>query len=248
MALRGVLFDMGGTLLHFSPPGESWERMEKLGALGVYRHLSEQKYLLPPEQEALELAWTYARDLWGDLNAHSPKNLKLGYQMGLLAGQWGVANLGEEITEALALAYMAAVRAYVRPLDGAAETLSALRARGLRVGLISNTMWPGTNHVPDLEQHGLIDYLECLIFSADVEVWKPNKEIFQLGLEKFDLLPNEAAYVGDSMYFDIFGAQQAGMRGVWIEQPSPWLPDVKVTPDATIKILPELLDVVDGWM
>jgi putative hydrolase of the HAD superfamily len=108
-------------------------------------------------------------------------------------------------------------------------------------------MWPGASHLPDLEQHGLIGYLEHLIFSADVETWKPNKEIFQLGLAEFDLAPDEAAYVGDSMYFDIWGAQQAGMRGVWIEQPYPWLPDVQVTPDATIKTLPELLDVVDRW-
>jgi putative hydrolase of the HAD superfamily len=247
MPLRGVLFDMGGTLLYFSPPGESWERMEKIGALGVYRHLIELKYVLPPEQEALEVAWNYARNLWGDLNSYPAKDLKLGYQMGLLAGQWGISGLAADLTEALALAYMNAVRIYVRPLEGAVETLRALRERGLRVGLISNTMWPGASHLPDLELHGLIDYLECLIFSGDVEAWKPNKEIFQLGLSEFDLAPDEAVYVGDSMYFDIWGAQQAGMRGVWIEQPSPWLPDVKVTPDATIKTLPELLTIVDKW-
>jgi putative hydrolase of the HAD superfamily len=248
MALRGVLFDMGGTLLYFNPPGESWEGMEKIGALGAYRLLSEQNYLLPPEQEALELAWTYARDLWADLNAHPPKNLKLGYQMSLLAGQWGIADLAEDIIEALAQAYMTAIRTHVRPLEGAVETLCALRERGLRVGLISNTMWPGVIHLHDLEQQGLMPYLEHLVFSADVEAWKPNREIFELGLVALDLAPDEAAYVGDSMYFDVWGAQRAGMRGVWIEQPFTWLPDgVEVIPDATIKTLPELLDVVDDW-
>ena len=32
MGLRGVIFDMGGTLLHYSPPGQDWESMERLGA------------------------------------------------------------------------------------------------------------------------------------------------------------------------------------------------------------------------
>ncbi len=36
MPVRGVLFDMGGTLLHYSAPGANWEDTEKIGASGVY--------------------------------------------------------------------------------------------------------------------------------------------------------------------------------------------------------------------
>ena len=69
-----------------------------------------------------------------------------------------------------------------------------------------------------------------------------------MALDAMGLEPEQAAYVGDSLYFDVWGAQQAGLRGVWIEQPDPWLPEgIEVTPDATVRELPELLDVARAW-
>ncbi len=48
MPLRGVIFDMGGTLLDYHPPGAGWRGMEDLGAAGVYTFLHERGYALPP--------------------------------------------------------------------------------------------------------------------------------------------------------------------------------------------------------
>ena len=249
MPVRGVIFDMGGTRLHYTPPGMNWEETEKLGAASVYRVLREHNYPLLPENEALPLAWDHAREVWLSLiQNYDAKVLKLDIQLNNLASQWGAQNLSEDVARQLPSAYMTAIQAHVRPLDGAADTLRTLRDQGLRIGLISNTVWPGSVHVEDLARHGLTPYLEHLIFSADAEAWKPYPEVFQMGLAALDLTPDEAVYVGDSLYFDVLGAQQAGLRGVWIEQTQRWLPDgLEVTPDATIQTLPDLLDVLAGW-
>lgn len=248
MALRGVLFDMGGTLLHYTPPGETWEEMEKVGARAVYHHLHQLGHTLPPEDDALATAWDHALMLWGSLDRQDVKELKTDRQMALVAEKWGVHAPTAELVDELAGVYMAAIQSTVRPLDGAEATLRALRDSGLRVGLISNTHWPGEAHVYDLDRFGLTDYLEHLVFSSDAEAWKPARDVFEMGLQGLDLEAGEAIYVGDSLYFDVWGAQQAGLRGVWIEQPHHWLPDgITVEPDATITTLPDLLDVIQPW-
>lgn len=248
MALRGILFDMGGTLLHYNAPDTTWEHTEKTGARGIYRHLHAAGYTLPPEPDALNAAWDHAHALWSDLDAYDVADLKLHVQVRLIAERWGIRDVTPALADALAGAYMAAIQAHVTPLDGVRETLQALRERGLRVGLVSNTHWPGIFHQHDLDRFGLTPFLEHTVFSGDVEAWKPHAEIFQLGLEALGLTPDTAAYVGDSLYFDVLGAQRAGLRSVWIEQQHHWLPEgVTVTPDATIKRLPDLLGVVEVW-
>jgi HAD superfamily hydrolase (TIGR01493 family) len=249
MALRGVLFDLGGTLLHYNAPHSTWEDTEKTGARAVYNGLHAAGYPLPPEAEALDQASPHAQAFWSQIVDHyDPKTLKLADFMRSLVAQWQIDSLPEPLVESLSAAYMHAIQAHVHPLDSAAHTLRALRDRGLRIGLISNTLWPGSAHLDDLRRHGLIDYIDHPIFSADVEAWKPYQAVFQLGLDALNANPDETFFVGDALYHDIWGAQQAGLRAVWIEKPHFWLPDgLEVTPDATIRRLPELLDIASQW-
>ncbi|HML20385.1 MAG TPA: HAD family hydrolase [Aggregatilinea sp.] len=248
MSLRGVIFDMGGTLLHFNPEGTSWEESEKIATGAVYNYLRTLEYTLLPEQEALDAAWEVTRNTWAGIEHADVKSLKLDMVLGTIAQGWGAADLPGDVYQDMAAAYMSAIQPHVRPLDGVYEMLDALRDDGMRLALISNTFWPGSVHVQDLERFGLTQYFERLIFSADAEAWKPNSDVFLQALDALDLAPDEAAYVGDSLYFDVWGSKQAGLRGVWIEQPDPWLPEgIEVTPDATIRTLPELPAIARDW-
>ncbi len=248
MPVRGVIFDMGGTLLHYNAPDATWEETENTGARPIYALLRDAGYSLPPEDEALARAWRHALSLWNSIATASVEDLKLGRQIRLMAALWGIADLPDDLVERAGLAYIGAIRAHVYPLEGAADTLAALRQRGLRVGLLSNTYWPGRYHLDDLERFGLLPYLEHLVFSGDVEAWKPGREAFALSLDALGLAPDEAVYVGDSLYFDVWGAQQAGLRAVWIEQRHRWMPDgLEATPDATIQSLAQLVTVVEQW-
>lgn len=59
------------------------------------------------------------------------------------------------------------------------ETLDALRAMGLRMGVISNA---DGELEADLSRAGLREYFECCLDSVRVGVCKPDRSIFQLAL------------------------------------------------------------------
>jgi len=98
-------------------------------------------------------------------------------------------------------------------LDGAAETLAALRQAGYRLGLLSN--WSPS--LPDvLERLGIHHHFEFIIVSSVVGLAKPDRAIFDLAVEKAGCRPDELLYVGDSPAADIHGSMAAGWRAVLI--------------------------------
>jgi putative hydrolase of the HAD superfamily len=57
--------------------------------------------------------------------------------------------------------------------------------------------------------------------------------------------PQQAVFVGDRPYDDIYGARQVGLRTVW--RASPDVPPYDVEPDAVIDSLTELIGLIDRW-
>jgi putative hydrolase of the HAD superfamily len=75
---------------------------------------------------------------------------------------------------------------------------------------------------------------------------KPHPSVFAAALDAVGVDdPATAVYVGDRLHDDVFGAQQAGLRGVWRRSSS--VPGWDVEPDAVVDSLTELLDVLDAW-
>ncbi len=258
MTVRGVIFDMGGTLLNYHPPDadpkHGWREMEGTGADAMRAFLLEQGYDVPLQEEARDYNFTVMERHWRRIGAGNREaNPRLGPMLREVMIAWGLPEdvVQDGLLDQALAAYVAPVQAYVAPLEGARDTLAALQSMGLRLGLFSNTVWPGTFHRDDLIRWGLMPYLECAFFSADVAAWKPFPESFRLALKALDLRPEEAIYVGDHPYFDVYGAQQAGMKGVWIksaEWDDPRKLGLDITPDATLTRLSDLLDAVRQWV
>jgi len=57
--------------------------------------------------------------------------------------------------------------------------------------------------------------------------------------------PSRAVFVGDRPYDDVWGAQQAGLKGVL--RSNDLMPAYDVEPDGVIDSLPELLPLIDSW-
>lgn len=131
--------------------------------------------------------------------------------------------------------------------DPAADTvLRALKERGLRTGLLSNTHWPRAFHEHFLDRDGLTELLDVRLYTSELSHMKPHPSVFTAILEAVGVSdPTHAVFVGDRLHDDVFGAQSVGMRGVWIRNSS--VPGFDVEPDATIDALSELLDVVERW-
>ena len=62
---------------------------------------------------------------------------------------------------------------------------------------------------------GLRDYFHPIIVSGDYGYHKPDPRLFNRALEQLQVRPEEAIFVGNNMYHDVYGAQQAGMKAVF---------------------------------
>jgi putative hydrolase of the HAD superfamily len=130
------------------------------------------------------------------------------------------------------------------PREGAAEALWALRERGVRIGLISNTgRTPGRVLRIILQRAGLLEHFDGLTFSDEVGIRKPDPRIFRWTLNKLGARSEAAAHVGDDATADVGGAQRAGLRGVYLANGAGVPPGVR--PDATIDGFADLLPALE---
>ncbi|MEZ5116324.1 MAG: HAD family hydrolase [Candidatus Nanopelagicales bacterium] len=133
----------------------------------------------------------------------------------------------------------------------AVPLLRALRGRGIRVGVLSNTMWPRSHHEEVFARDGLLDLIDGAVYTSELPVAKPHADAFRIALEAVGGVdPATTVFVGDRVWDDVHGAQQVGMRGVLVPHstiPQRQRVEVEVTPDAVVARLGEVLDVVDGW-
>src|SRR3954471_17462459 len=123
--------------------------------------------------------------------------------------------------------------------------LHALKERGLRTGLLSNTHWPRRRHEEWLARDGILDLLDARVYTSDLEHVKPHPEAFRALLDAVGVAPHQAVFVGDRLHDDIAGAKQLGMRAVWVRNDV--VPSYDVQPDAVIDGLAELVGIVDRW-
>jgi len=89
-----------------------------------------------------------------------------------------------------------------------ASTLARLKARGLKLAVVSNS--DGRIDIA-LEKAGIAHLLDFSIDSFNVGVEKPNARIFRIATDRAGVDPHEAAYVGDLYSVDVVGSRSAGL-------------------------------------
>jgi HAD superfamily hydrolase (TIGR01509 family) len=92
--------------------------------------------------------------------------------------------------------------------------LEALRARGLKLALVSNTASPQWLLEPILERQGLVERLDAIVLSSEVGKRKPHPAIFERALEDLGVEAADALFVGDRLEADVLGASRVGMKTV----------------------------------
>ena len=106
-----------------------------------------------------------------------------------------------------------------------------------------------TNGAPDLQREKiqgakLGQYFDEILISGEVGIGKPDSRIFTLVLEALDVSPSQAVIVGDSLTRDIFGAQQAGIKGIWLNRSGSGDSVGSIVPDARIMGLSEINELL----
>lgn len=104
-----------------------------------------------------------------------------------------------------------------RLLPGAKEVLRAVKAKGYKLGLISNTgRTPGSVLRTMMGEMGLLGYFDTTTFSNETMVRKPAESAFRITLERLRTPPRAAVHVGDDEESDIAGAKRVGMHTIQI--------------------------------
>lgn len=122
-------------------------------------------------------------------------------------------------------------------LPSTPRVLAALRARGVTLGVVSNS---DGRIFSVLDRCGITGFFDVIIDSHEVGVEKPDPRIFDFALSKAQARPEEALYVGDIYSIDVVGAQHARIQPVLIDSVGCY-----ATADCTrIQHLRELLTIV----
>jgi len=192
--MRAVLFDLFETLVsHFDP---EWKPPARTRAerLGVDERLWEQHW------RELEKRWES-----GEIPGYETALTRVCDAAGVRADPHALAGLRRDYEAITAVAFVA-------PDPAIEALLSGLRARGLRLALVSNATdldaapWPG---------FGLARHFDAVLFSHDVRLMKPDPRIYTLACRRLGVRPEEAVFVGDGGSDELRGAEEAGIRALW---------------------------------
>lgn len=100
------------------------------------------------------------------------------------------------------------------PYADAHSTLTALRDRGYRLGIIANQKRGTAERLMKWELHSFFD---VIVSSAEVGYAKPDKRIFETAFALAGCKGEESVMVGDRLDNDIAPAKALGMQTVWIK-------------------------------
>jgi putative hydrolase of the HAD superfamily len=126
--------------------------------------------------------------------------------------------------------------------------LEELRAMGLKVGVLSNTIWPREWHVGFFERDGVYDLVDGDVYTSEIPWTKPSARAFAAAMDAVGVDdPAACVYVGDRLYDDIWGAHQAGLRAIHVPLstiPTSQLGHTDGEPDAVVHALSEVAETV----
>lgn len=204
--IKGVMFDMGGTLEDLSFDDENIHRT----AHELYSILRKHKIEVSYDETEL---WNrvypeilrYKAEAESTLLELKPEQIWVDYGFCKVpVDRQKLSAASEEI------AHMWEITYYNRSLrTNAAKMLKGLKELGLYVSAVSNTA--SLFQVFDtLEEYGVRQYFDDITLSSIVGYRKPHPYIFQIALNQANLRAEECAFVGDTLSRDVVGPRKMG--------------------------------------
>jgi len=130
--------------------------------------------------------------------------------------------------------------AYV-PLPGAVETLAALRAAHVRLGLVTNGN--ADEQREKIARFNLAMFFDLICIEGELGFGKPDVRVYTHVVERLNVEPREAWMVGDNLEWDVFAPMQLGLAGVWVDRFDRRVPpDAPVQPTRVVASIAELVD------
>jgi putative hydrolase of the HAD superfamily len=234
--VKAVIFDWGGTLT-------PWHDIDLVSQWYAYAEVYDPEHasaLAHRLAEAEIARWRVQRESRGAQSAGALEQIFLDE---------GIEITGVRHLRALGC-YLDFWAPHTLADPQARPLLTALRAMGLRVGVLSNTMWPSAHHQEVFARDDLDDLIDAALYTSEMPVAKPHVEAFTAIADRLGVRPQDSVYVGDRLWDDIAGASGAGMRTIHIPHsviPSDQVPDDSAVPDAVAHELGDVLAIVESW-
>ncbi len=227
MAVEAVIFDWGGTLT-------PWHTLDHAA---LWRQVCTPHFPADRAGEVAAAILAAELELW-DLTSRLQRSATLDQVF---------ARAGVTVTEAFLASYFEAWDPHTFTDPDVLPLLRQLRERGIRAGVLSNTMWPRSAHERVFLRDEVLHLLDGAVYSSEIAWAKPHPEAFRAAMSAIGVADaDRCVFVGDRPYDDIHGAKRAGMRAVLI--PNSDVPGFdRAEPDAVITRLAELPRHLDAW-
>lgn len=247
MKIDAVLFDMGGTIEDIRYD----DGLRISAARNVIEYLSERGIHLDATPEAV---FASIRSGSLDYRAWSERTMQEA-PAGRVWREWYLRDyaLPESSVEGVAdgLAVIWETKFHSRALrPEARKTLEALKSRGYRLGVISNTS-SEAQVLGTLDQYGIREFFSCVCLSCVSGIRKPDPRIFREALSLVGTVAERAAYVGDTVSRDVSGSKAAGyalafqIRSFMTDSRDGALPPDCPRPDYVVGDLFEVVSILD---
>lgn len=203
--IKAFVFDLGNTLIEYPAPEKLRENCAKFAEnMRVSGELLNRmhKFYLEDRRSSLEKLH----------EATIEKALSLAIE------ETGQKYNNNEILVLLEEIYHFGFGMHAYPVVGATELMRALKMRGFKMGIVSNTPFPGNFFKKDLERFGLLHYFQTLVWSSEFGRRKPSPDIFKRALADLEIAPYEAVYIGDKLDRDVAGSRGVGMQSIWFDR------------------------------
>ena len=232
MAIDAVIFDWGGTLTAWHDIDFHAEAVAL--AYAVREHPEGHDVTATKLRAAGEAIWGRSRDeqrsaVIGDLFAEA----------------------GLEHDPELLTAYYEFWEPHTFTDPDVAPLWAALHERGIRVGVLSNTIWPREWHRGFFERDGVLGLIDGDVYTSEIAWTKPSEQAFAAAMGAVGATDaSRCVYVGDRLFDDVWGAKRAGMRAIHVPHsriPAEQVGHSEGVPDAVVGRLSEVATVVERW-
>lgn len=210
--IKGVIFDLGMTLIRYIG---DWEASMERGKRSLTAHMLRNKY----QFDANHFMEVFGERLEKSQNSRLKDQIErpTADLLKVVMAQFGYDEISDDIIESAMRQFYAESEIYWIPMSASLQVLIELRDEGYLLGLISNA-GDERNVSRLISKANLEDFFDPLLVSAVERIRKPDVRIFQKVLDLWDLTGEQVVMVGDALDQDILGAQNAGIRHIWLKE------------------------------
>lgn len=241
MSIKGIIFDVNGTLIdiHTNEWHDDVYRVMSnvLSYQGVrlhpdvvkdlfFRTIKEQKLASGERQAEFDVI-----DIFRQIVAEHASDVTRAMSQEKRA----------QLPHFLAEVHRAVSRMRLQLYPGVQDTIQQLHSR-YALAIVSDAQTAYA--VPELNTVGLASFFDPIIISGDFGYRKPDVRLFEAALSGMKLEPSEVLFVGNDLYRDVHGPQKIGIKTVFFESGETTQDKERATPDYIIYSFPELLNAV----